>query len=304
MRILFWGKGARAEVCLAHLLENGFSVCGVIAEKDEPAGRPESLAGQAAAAGIACHVVAKPRSLAARELVAGFGADIFVLAGYTRILPPEVVSLPPMGTVNLHGGRIPDYRGCAPIPWQIIRGETELGLTVLYADQGIDTGAILVEDTYSLTPDQGATEAVARTLELFPPMLARALRGLANNTITARPQDPAAGAYYTRRYPEDGVIDCRMLDAEQIFNLVRALRKPYPGAFAWRGREKIVIQRACLLKEKIFGVPGHVPLKRDEGVVLIARDQGLLITELRTDDRIVPARDLLRVGDRLEHRPS
>ncbi len=276
----------------------------MISEAEEPPGETNALAALAAEAGAAHEVNDRPRKPETLERVRAFDADLFVLAGYTRILPPALIEMPRRGVVNLHGGRIPDYRGCAPIPWQILRGETTLGLTVLYADAGIDTGDVLAEETYELAPEEGATEAVARTLERFPVMLVNVLRGLEAGTLQGRPQDLSAGAYYTRRHPEDGAIDCCLQTAEEIFHLIRALRSPYPGAFAWRGNEQIVLQRARLLEETVIGVPGHVPLKRPDGVVLCARDRGLLVTEVREGESLVPARDRLRTGDRLRPTPA
>jgi methionyl-tRNA formyltransferase len=234
-----------------------------------------------------------------KEQVAALGADLFVLAGYNRILPPELVNLPRRGVINLHAGRLPQYRGCAPIPWQIIRGEQELGLSVLYADEGIDTGAILARETFYLGPEEGATEAEARAVAIFPEMLVRVLRGLEDGTLHPVPQDSSQAVYYTRRYPRDGLIDCRLQTAEEVHNLIRALRPPYPGAFAWCGKRKVVLHASRLLNEEIRGIPGHIPLRWAEGMILIARDRGLLVTQLREGEQIVPAGERLRVGDRL-----
>lgn len=301
MRVVFWGHGERSQVCLRRIIEDGFSISAVIAQSEEKrGGRFPSLAEQAQSANIPYRIISNPKDPESVEWVRGLSADLFVLGGYAKIIPPTIVAIPPMGIINLHGGKIPEYRGTAPIPWQIINGEKELGLTILYADEGIDTGDILMERTYTLTPEEGATEAVERTFQHFPEMLSAVLVGLRDGTLKAYPQDLSAGAYYTKRKPEDGAIDPRTMTAEYIFNLVRALRPPYPGAFIWRRDQKIIIHRAQLLAERIHGVPGTIPLRRNNGVVLIAQDRGLLLTEVRMpDDTIVPAGSIFKVGDRL-----
>lgn len=301
MRIVFWGHGERSQVCLQRIIADGFNIAAVIAQSDEkPRGRFPTLVEQAQSANITHRIISNPKDPAAIEWLRGLSADLFVLGGYAKIIPPAVVAIPPMGIINLHGGKIPHYRGTAPIPWQIINGETELGLTILYADEGIDTGAVLMERTYSLTAEEGATEAVEQTYRHFPEMLSIVLAGLRDGTLKGRPQDLSEGAYYTKRNPEDGAIDPRLMTAEYIFNLIRALRPPYPGAFVWRGAEKIILHRAQLLPERIHGVPGTIPLRRPNGVVLIAQDRGLLLTEVRTaSDEILPAGAIFKVGDRL-----
>lgn len=306
VRILFWGKGDRGQACLQRVLADGFDVVAVIAQNEEKDdGQFPGLQTQARKANIPCHILGDLRAEETVNQVRAFNADIFVLAGYARIIPPAIVAIPPMKIVNLHGGKLPEYRGTAPIPWQIINGETSLGVTILYADEGIDTGDVLIEATYELNEDEGATEATEHTLRLFPEMLSFVLKGLQGKSLRGRKQDLRAGSYYTKRQPEDGLIDCRLMSAEYIFNMIRGLRDPYPGAFGYKGAEKVVLQRARLLEENIFGVPGVIPLKRPDGVVLIAGDRGLLLTEVRGEGgAIIPARDVFKVGDRLLCHPT
>ena len=298
MRIGFWGNGARGESCLAKTLASGFQVVTIIDQvRDVGGGTFKSLKEQAQEAGIPYHVLRSLRSQDTLNLLASYNPDLFVLAGYARLLPPELVRLPPMGAINTHAGRIPEYRGTAAIPWQIIRGESQLGLTVLYADEGVDTGDVLLSEFYELGLEEGATEATERATLRFPEMLVEVLVGLQNKTLKGVPQNLSAGAQYTRRGPEDGLIDSRFMTADMIFNMIRALRSPYPGAFGWVGHSKVILHRASILQENIYGAPGRIPLYRGNGVVMIAKDHGLLLTEVRSGDSIVPARDVLRVGD-------
>jgi len=300
MRILFWGNGERGESCLREILIAGFDVVAVIDQRrDTSATQSLSLETQSQASGISYHRLRSLRSQESLDLVNSYSADLFVLAGYARLLPAAMINIPPMGVINTHAGRIPEYRGTAAIPWQIIRGEHALGLTILYADEGVDTGDVLLIETYELGPDEGATEAVATAVNRFPKMLVEVLQGLQEGSLSGHRQDLTAGSQYTRRQPDDGMIDCKSMNAEDVFNLIRGLTPPYPGAFGWVGSEKVVIHKAKLLKENIYGVPGRMPFFRNDGIVLICRDRGILVTEVRSGDHIIPARDLFQMGDSL-----
>ena len=305
MQILFWGNGERGQACLQKILASGFEVVGVIDQRrDMVEGKFETLEIQAKKANIDYQVLEDLRSKESVELVSRYRADLFVLAGYARLLPPQMVKIPPMGIINTHAGRIPEFRGTAAIPWQIIRGEQRLGLTVLYADEGVDTGDVLLAEDFELKSEEGATEAVEMAVQRFPEMLVTVLAGLKSNNLKGAPQDLSLGKQYTRRNPEDGLIDCRFMSADLIFNTIRALRHPYPGAFGWLGESKIILHRASMIERDILGVPGRVPFRTSEGVVLIAHDRGLLLTEVLLDGSAAPAGQVFHAGDTLSPYPS
>lgn len=284
MRILYLGNNVRGVRCLDRLVAEGFAVCGVVVHhwaREEPSETSVKL----------CAVRHKlllldPRNINDPEAVNTLTAlkpDIFVMSGYTQILRPQILSIPPRGTVNLHGGKLPQYRGASPINWQIINGERRAACTILYADEGIDTGDIITEEEYEITPEDTATAILAKTLEIFPGLLVKALRGIEDGTAARRPQDRAAGSYYAKRYPRDGRIRWDLMTAEQVNNLCRALTPPYPGAFSILNGRKVVIWKTRLLDEPVKGVPGRIALKRPDGVIVIARDRGLLVETVQPE---------------------
>lgn len=225
--------------------------------------------------------------------------DLFVLAGYNQILHTQILGIPSHGTINLHGGKLPEYRGTAPINWQIINGEAQGGCCILYVDEGIDTGDIIEQQLYDITLEDNAATAVDKTLKIFPPMLLRTLGKISKNEIKATKQDLNSGSHYTRRYDRDGRIDWKTMSAVQVHNLVRALVPPYPGAFALRGTERITIVRTRLLEQRIMGIPGRIPLKREQGAIAIAADRGLLIEKVLVEGQELDAREFFRIGDDL-----
>ncbi len=298
MRIVFWGNSARGVACLERVLAEGFDVVAVVGQTTAPGAAREVLdiARERNLPYYAPAQAGDPELLAAlRDL----RPDLFILAGYARILPPAVLAIPPHGSLNLHGGRLPEYRGGSPLNWQIINGEREIGISIIMLDAGIDTGPLVNERRIPLTGDMGYTEVQAATLRLFPDMLVEALRALAANTLRPRPQDESRAAYYTKRYQRDGLIRWERLTAVQVHNLVRALTAPCPGAFARRGGETIIIHCTRLLEETVHGPAGRVALRRGDAVIVCAADRGLLVEEVSVNGVRQTAGAAFKLGDDL-----
>jgi methionyl-tRNA formyltransferase len=294
MKIVYFSKGTRGSRCLAHVLDAGYQVAAVVAT-----GQESDLDALAERGRFPILISEKPNSRRFVEELQGFQPDLFVLCGYNRILKSRILSVPPLGTINLHGGKLPDYRGAAPINWQIINGETSGGCSILYVDEGIDTGGIIAEETYRIEADDTHASVLEKTLAIFPPLLVEVLRKIEDGTVTATAQDPLAGRYYTRRYPRDSLIRWPLLDDVQVHNLVRAMHGPYPAAYSFRGGSKVEIDRTRLLQETIKGTPGRIPLKRGKQVVVLARNRGLLIEKITVDGQDVEPAEFFKIGDDL-----
>lgn len=297
MKLVYFGKGVRGESCLRALLDRGEKVLAVVIEP----GETFALAEMARANEIPVLQPASPNAEDFVDSIRDLGPDLFVLAGYSKILKKRVIDVPKQGAINLHGGKLPEYRGVAPINWQIINGETTGGCCILYVDEGIDTGAILAQEHYAIFPEDDAGTVLTKTLEIFPKLLLRVLDELKAGTAKPVPQNRNEGCYYTRRRPEDGQIDWNATTAEQVHNLVRALTKPYPGAFTFLNGQKIYLRKTSLIERTIRGVPGRIPLKDSQGMVVLAKDRGLMIEKVslgETDDA-VEAATVLRIGDTL-----
>lgn len=294
MRIVYFSKGARGNACLVEMLREGHTVAAVVTN-----GQDNYLNKLCVDNGLLLFIPDKPNTLEFAELLKKLSAEIFVCSGYNKILNPLIFTIPPLGTINLHGGRLPFYRGAAPINWQIINGETVGGCCVLFVDEGIDTGPIIRQVLYQISNDDTHQSVLEKTLNIFPKLLTEVLLDFENQNIHAMNQKFEEGCYYTRRYPDDSRIDWERMTDVQVHNLVRGMQGPFPHAFTVRENEKIEIEQTVLLKEEIKGVSGRVALKRSEGVVVLCKNRGILVKGIRIKGQAIKARDFLRVGEKL-----
>lgn len=294
MKIVYFSKGVRGTVCLAEVVRHGHTIAAVITN-----GRDDELTSLCESFHLPLHMPQNPNATEFAELLKAFDAEIFVCSGYNKILKPFIFEIPPRGTINLHGGQLPDYRGAAPINWQIINGETVGGCCVLFMDEGIDTGPIIRQELYPIRGDDTHRTVLEKTLQIFPRLLIEVLQDFENSNIHAVKQNPQGGSYYTRRYPEDSKIDWQTMTDLQVHNLVRGMQGPFPHAFTFRAGEKIEIEYTAILKEDIKGVSGRVPLKRSEGVVVICRNRGILVKEIRMGGEVRNPLAIFNLGEML-----
>ncbi len=292
MKIVYFSKGIRGLRCLEAVLDQGADIQAVVGVEPEP-----ELDALTESRGIEIFYPARINTPEMVKKLESYQADLFVLSGYNKILRPLILEIPPLGTINLHGGKLPEYRGAAPINWQIINGESTGGCSIIFVDEGIDTGDIILQERYPIAPTDTHASVLEKTLEIFPRLLVKVLENLQKGNIRVEKQDPLDGCYYTRRYPRDSIIDWQSMNDIQVHNLVRGMRGPYPEAFTFRGQEKVEILRTSILKETITGIPGRVPMKRETAVVALAKNRGLLIEEILVNGKSVMPADYFRIGD-------
>ncbi len=295
MKIVYFTKGVRGSRCLSRILEENYQVLAVVAVVQED--EIDRLANQY---GFPVLLLDKINSDESVARLKEMHADLFILSGYNKIIKKQVIEIPPLGTINLHGGKLPQYRGAAPLNWQIIHGETTGGCCIIYVDEGIDTGDIISQEIYPITPEDTHASVLEKTLEIFPRQLLTVLEQIKSGTVQAEKQDPGAGNYFGRRYPRDSKIDWGTMSDVQVHNLVRGMHGPYPAAFTYRNGEKIEIDQTRLLEETILGNPGGISKKGDGSVIVQAKDRGLAIEEITVNgEKQVPA-DYFNVGDVLD----
>jgi len=294
MRIIYFGHGVRGLKCLDALMDDGQDIVAVVGHP----GRKSDVVKCAEERCVAVYQPEKVNDFAFVDELRKWSAELFVLSGYNRILRSQVIGVPSKACINLHGGKLPEYRGCAPINWQIINGEKIGGCCIIFVDEGIDTGDIISQSYYEISDTDTSQDIVRKQLSLFPDMLKKVVRDFESDTVKANPQNKKEGTYYTRRYPEDGLIQWDILSAGQVCNLVRALVDPYPNAFSFYKDRKVRIRKAFRILPPVKGVPGRLPLKQTEGVVVCCRDEGILVTEAGFDD-VGPSfnpRDVFKIG--------
>ena len=282
MRIVFMGNNPRGVACLQALLNANENVVGVVAHPDAKQG----IGGDILVKDVALEwgtPLFQPENVNAPEFVEKLRVlepDLIIMAGYNQIVKKQVIEIPPQGCINLHGGKLPDYRGTAPLNWAIINGETKGGLAIIFVDEGIDTGDIIRQAEFEIAETDTIADVIQKTIEIFPPMLLEVVNDIRNGTVTRTRQNPEEGAYYTRRYPRDGRIHWDRMTAKQVYDLVRALVRPYPGAFTYVGERKLLIWKVSIPKMVIKGVPGRAALRQRDGVIVIAKDRGVLVEKV------------------------
>lgn len=214
------------------------------------------------------------------EKVRQIGPDFLLSFYYRNMIKPELLEIPAKGALNLHGSWLPKYRGRVPVNWAVINGETETGATLHYMVAKPDAGDIVDQEKVVIAFTDTAPDVFGKVNEAAVTVLRRAWPRLMDGSADRIPMDLAAGSYFGGRKPEDGRIDWTK-SSVQIYNLIRGVTHPYPGAFTELNGKKIVIWSARPIEGS--AEPGQVvslnPLR-------IATGEGLLeLTnhELETD---------------------
>ncbi len=241
MNVIFCGTPEFALPTLEKLLAAGFKIELVVTNPDEPAGRgyerkAPPVRQAAEKSGLKVFQPAKLKDTETRQFLAQFRPDSIVVVAYGHILPPWMIELPRLGCINLHASLLPKYRGAAPIPWALIRGERTTGATTMKIDAGLDTGDILLQREVEIREDDTTETLSERLSAIGADLMVETLRGLESGTIRPRPQDSGQATLAPMLKKEDGKINWK-LSAEEIARRVRGLR-PWPGAFtSFRGKQ-------------------------------------------------------------------
>jgi methionyl-tRNA formyltransferase len=225
-----------------------------------------------------------------RAAVAATAADVVVVSNWRTWIPPEVYSLPRLGTLNVHDALLPAYAGFAPLNWALINDEPEVGVTAHLMDSEFDAGDVVAQWATPVTDDDVVTDLFDRTLAMFGPLTVEALDLLGSGRAAPMPQDRRAASYFHRRTEEENRIDWGW-PARDLFNLVRAQSDPYPNAFCFHGDRRLRILRARVTDTPFGGTPGRIFIRQDGGVAVVAgadarrgRNRGLLVQRVRLDD--------------------
>lgn len=284
MRIVFMGTPDFAVPSLDALLKSDDQVVGIVTQPDRPKGRGQLLAPSPVKLVAQRHhiLVLQPTKMKDPDFLAALAAwkpDLIAVAAFGRILPPAILSLPPKGCINVHGSLLPKYRGAGPIQWAIINGETETGITTMLMDEGMDTGAILLQEEIPIVPDDTAGSLSPRLAELGGRLLVATIAKLKAGTLISHPQDHGQATLAPLLKKEDGAIDWT-LPAMAITNRIRGLT-PWPGAYTFLGADRWVIGRAVAMNEATSLAPGQVEAVTKDSIQ-VATGQGVLaIKELQ-----------------------
>jgi methionyl-tRNA formyltransferase len=232
---------------LRALAAAGHEIAGVVTRTDKPAGRGRTLAAPpvklaAQELGLVVHQPKRVRDPEFIELLKQIGPDAIVVAAYGQLLPREVLSLPRYGCINIHASILPAYRGAAPINWAIIRGEQETGNTIMLMDDGMDTGAILMQERIPIAREDTAGSMAEKLSVLGAGLITTALPLIAAKSLLPVAQDSSKATLAPLLTKGDGLIDWR-LSADEIHNRVRGL-SPWPGAYTFLDKKMVKIIRS------------------------------------------------------------
>ena len=239
-RIAFFGDGPWAASSLELLAAEGYPIAGVI-ERVAPS--DASLGEVARAMGVPLLRPAKAAAPAFAAELAALEPELGLSISYNQILRRPVLDLPRLGVVNFHAGMLPRYRGRNVINWAIINGEEEIGITAHQVDEGIDTGAIILQRALPIGWTDTYGDVLRRVVAAFPSLVADAVRLVATGRAVPVPQDESAATYFGGREEGDEWLDWSE-PSRRLHNKIRGITRPGPGARTLLGEREVVIWRA------------------------------------------------------------
>jgi len=258
LRIVFLGSPEFAIPAL-EALHSHYGITGVITQPDRLAGRGKQLTPppvKAAADRLKIPVI-QPEKLSSPDVyntIAAWQPELIVVAAYGQILRQNLLELPRYGCINIHPSLLPRWRGASPIPFTLLNGETEMGVTVMKMDAGMDTGDILSQVVTPILPEDNAGTLHDRLSQLGADLLIQTIPGYVSGQTVSVPQDDSFATYSRLITKQDGAMDFQK-ECRQLVNQVRAFT-PWPGAFfTWKEAPFKVLKSHC--KESEGVIPGE-----------------------------------------------
>ena len=270
MRILFMGTPEFAVEQLKRLVETGHEICGVFTQPDKPKNRGMKMTFSpvkeyALTHGLEVYQPTKMRDGNALAIVRELQPELIVVAAYGRILPEDILTLPPFGSINVHSSVLPKYRGAAPINWAILDGQKETGVTIMYMTRDLGAGDIVCSKKTDIMPDEDAQELTHRLALLGADALEDAIEKIADGTAVRTPQDHSASTYAPMLSKDLSPMDWTR-SAQALHDQVRGLI-PWPCASMELGGKKV----------KVFKTRMGGEINAAAGTILTAGKQGLEI---------------------------
>lgn len=299
MRVVFIGTGEIGVPTLEALLKSEHDVVGVVTQPDKPIGRTQQiepppvkkvLIGRARPPGAPILQPPRIKDPNAIEEIHALTPDVIVVMAYGQILPSGVLEIPKVACLNLHASLLPRWRGAAPIQAAIASGDQRTGITVMYMDEGLDTGDILLERPGDILPDDTGGSLHNRLAQIAPDALVESLRLLATGTAPRIPQDSSLATYAPKLKRDNGKIDWSE-PAEAIGRKIRAFN-PWPGAFMEIGGQNLKIFSGTVVD--FNGQPGEI-LERDKQLIIATGKHALALNEVQLEGkRRMSAAEFLR----------
>jgi methionyl-tRNA formyltransferase len=295
MRVLFIGAGEIGVPVLRWLLESeAHELVGVVTQPDKPVGRDQRIEAPPIKAALAgSHVpVFQPKRIKNEEAVAEIrvlAPDVIVVMAYGQILPRAILEVPRIACLNLHASLLPKHRGAAPIQAAIVAADRETGISVMYMDEGLDTGDVLLQKRIDIAGNETGGSLHDRLAEIAPAALEEALAQLKAKTAPRIPQDSSAATYSPKLEREHGRIDWTE-PAAVIERKIRAFN-PWPGAFTILRDEAGAERKLKVHRASLVAATNSDP----ENLVIAAKDGALRLEEVQLEGkRRMSASEFLR----------
>ncbi|WP_052952129.1 methionyl-tRNA formyltransferase [Paraclostridium benzoelyticum] len=244
MNILFMGGHELGAKTLEHLINNNVNVVGVVVSKNDN----DWYRGVDEVADKFNLNLYEEKNINDQNFlnkIKSLNLDLIVCVNFDQILKKDIINLPTIGCINTHASLLPKYRGRAPLNWAMINGEEYSGVTVHFIDEGIDTGDIILQEKIKIDEDYYISDLLNKVKNIYPKIVLNSIRHLESNNLNLIKPDLSKGFYVNKRTKDDGKIDFSK-PSKDIMNFIKAISKPYPGAFLYHNNKKIIIWRANL----------------------------------------------------------
>lgn len=285
MRIVFFGTPNFAVPSLKALLQSGEEIIAVITQADKKRGR-DRMPSPPPVKEFAMHhgiKVLQPANIKGPVFLSELSAmkpEIIVVVAYGKMLSLPILNLSSYGGVNIHASLLPKYRGAAPIQWALINGEKKTGVTTMLMDEGLDTGAILLQEETEIADEDNTETLSERLSDMGASLIVKTIQGLKDGSLQPIPQSGTPG-YAPPLKKEDGRIDWSK-DAAAIFNFIRGMY-PWPCAYCYLRQERIKITRVKIIGGS--GIPARIE-KMSKEELIVGTGEGLIsIIELQPEGK-------------------
>ncbi len=303
MRTVLVGAVGSTRVALRAMVNAGLPPAALVTLPLDRSGRHSTfvdLRTLAERAGVPVVEAANVNAPAVLERLQELAPEYLLVIGWSQICHDALLRVPSHGAIGYHPAALPENRGRAVIPWTILQGRTETGSTLFWMDQGMDSGDVLAQEIFPVAPDETAATLYDRHLRALGAMLDGVLPRLAAHAAPRTPQDHSRASYCAKRTAEDGLIDWTA-PARQVWTLIRAVGRPYPGAFTFSRGTRVVIHEAEYVGEAPYwGMAGQVQRLDGDGALVQCGDRGhVLVRRVETDGMERRAADVLKIHERL-----
>lgn len=312
MKILFMGTPDFAKESLEEIYNAGYEILGVVTNPDRPKGRGMKLV----ASPVKEYAVMKSLDIYQPENIKNntefieqiklLKPDVICVVAYGKILPKEILEIPRLGCINVHGSLLPKYRGAAPIQWAVINGDETTGITTMYMDIGMDTGDMILKEEVKIGSDETTGELWNRLAKIGGQLLVKTLKQIENGTS---PRISQTGEFSMAPMLDKQMskIDWNSKSAIEIKNLVRGL-DPIMGCYSFLDGKKIKIWKVDILSEDDSDAPNGTVIKSDskDGLYIKAKEGIIKVIEIQGENsKRMKVQDFLRgnnitVGSRFE----